>query len=228
MLTRTQVLNLGLGPEVYEQLPPMGASPDAMLWVSKSPKLVSSDEAEWTLVGCIELKSLCPFQLMQKSRRKGGKGSECFSLRDRLSAWEISPQVVAQCQLQMLCTETVSTLVAARSLSGIKMYRMQRDDAYLRALLRLCVRLRDTEGMDAGDALERLVSWKTGGPRDKGKEICSYDAFLQRTRSIAVRVNREDLRNEDPRPLVPRFVRKSWTRNAKTFISPKPEYLFLD
>ena len=219
MLSPSQVERLGFGPEMYATLPPMGASPDALLWVF---------EERWRLAACVEIKSLCPFQVAQASQRRRRKGSERFGLGDRLSCWKVTPQIVAQCQLQMLCTDTESSVIAARSLSGIKIFKMRRDDDYLRALLRLSSQLQGTAQLGRADALSRVTGWRTEGGNGIG--IRSYGEFIRATRAIAACVNRGEWRKGDPHPALPSFVARSWSDNAaaRPYLSPKPECLFLD
>ena len=79
----------------------------------------------------IEIKTMSPFA--DSPGRPGGRG---FEVVPRWPTTAIPPAHMPQIQMEMFCTDTsVNNYVVASSTHGISMFRVPRDDAYIRAML---------------------------------------------------------------------------------------------
>jgi hypothetical protein len=105
-------------------LPPMGASPDALL-----PSLDA----------VLEIKNVCPFT---RDRRD----ASLFRVFSAKPAESVKPLLVPQVQLEMLCAGARVGYLASVSRESLTCYRIERDDAYLGALLLHVSRLWKSQG----------------------------------------------------------------------------------
>ena len=85
----------------------------------------------------VEVKSHCPF--LMKGRRRGRKGRPVVDYAMTSScvpAGRLKPQWVPQLQFHMLCSGAASALLVSRTPhSGLRVFRVFRDDGYLSLLL---------------------------------------------------------------------------------------------
>jgi hypothetical protein len=104
-------------------------------------------------------------------RRANGKLHARYVVSDRGPRERVAVEWVPQLQLQMLCAGTPSALLASRSATkGIRVFRVARDDVYLRQMLAVASRL-----WTAHVLLHRPP------PADVYASMPEYGAFLQRT-----------------------------------------------
>jgi len=110
-------------PEDIGPLPPVGASPDGMITLSNGERFV------------IEVKNSSPFREMPGA----------FVVFDREPYDAPPPYHMPQVQLEMAATNTHSAFLAMQSATrGIRVFLVQRDDAFIAAMLRRISRLYTT------------------------------------------------------------------------------------
>lgn len=81
----------------------------------------------------VEVKNVCPFGVPNQRKTRG---SHKLVVHDRGPASVLNVSWIPQLQLHMLCTGTRSALLMSRSvLHGAKVFRVQRDDRYIHAML---------------------------------------------------------------------------------------------
>ena len=142
-------------------LPPLGASPDALVAhfltqpcvdgvlrrageeegaedaAHSLPPVLIRAPAAWREV--VEVKSVCPFTVT----RRGHPGAPRFTLADpgpRSTGSKSLARALPQLQLEMLCAGVTSGLLASASATrGVRVWRSARDDAYLKRLLECVV-----------------------------------------------------------------------------------------
>jgi len=142
-------------------LPPLGASPDAMIEhyyydegededssvlmkrltlkddKNDNSSSTSSRRRRWKEI--VEVKNTCPFYINRVGgggRGRGrGEGRE-YILSDQGPRSAVDPLWMPQLQLHMLCADTASGLLLSRSATmGVRVMRVKRDDEYLRLML---------------------------------------------------------------------------------------------
>lgn len=88
-------------------------------------------------VEVVEVKNTCPFDYCQAQSARGrGRKQRKFVICDRGPRTKVDAMWVPQLQLQMLCAGTSSGLLVSRSATkGIRVFRMRRDDEYVRLML---------------------------------------------------------------------------------------------
>ena len=171
-------------------LPPLGASPDAMLcWPAGSQYAPPPPPSDFSAVSdapfiweVVEIKSRCPFRSENPSSTKG---PGVFLLSDRGPPDAMPEQHVPQLQLEMHCTGTRSALLVCDSASkGMAIYRLQRDDDYIALMLRLLA-LFCAQHVEPGRA--GGVGWPTGRAElfGSGPAAAQQTAWLARTRALA-------------------------------------------
>ena len=104
-------------------LPPVGASPDGLITMSNGERFV------------VEVKNSSPFRSTPGS----------FVIADR-EPYDTPPAYhMPQVQLEMMCTDTNAALLAMQSMTyGIRIFRVERDDAFIASMLRRISRLYTT------------------------------------------------------------------------------------
>ena len=104
-------------------LPPVGASPDGLITMSNGERFV------------VEVKNSSPFRSTPGS----------FVIADR-EPYNTPPAYhMPQVQLEMMCTDTNAALLAMQSMTyGIRIFRVERDDAFIASMLRRISRLYTT------------------------------------------------------------------------------------
>ena len=169
-------------------LPPIGASPDAMIWHPTNchdgnvevfdTKKISKDAQRNTgnfdahgidqLLECmgilnsnkkfsdrtlgesrreckvaanghwevVEIKNICPFAISQS--RTNNRRKQKFIVNNRSPSLQLNASWIPQLQLHMICSGTSSALLLNRSaLRGLRIFRVKRNDAYIRAMLQV-------------------------------------------------------------------------------------------
>jgi hypothetical protein len=112
----------GLSQQQLASLPPMGASPDAML--------VGRDANGAEISMPVECKAPCPFQ------PSNGAGEDTWVYVPSTSSWSTIPaHYYAQCQMTMLATRSGSMLLMRYMPEITTAYQIKRDDAWAHALL---------------------------------------------------------------------------------------------
>lgn len=140
-------------------LPPLGASPDGIV-----------THLDLMLCETVEIKNTCPFG-MERSR----KGSLKYIVRDRGPRCGVLPEWVPQLQLHMLCAGTNSSLLVSRSATlGMRVFRVHRDDEYLRLMLTIIQRL-----------YERHVKPRQPPPAEAFSRLPEHGLLVRRTIQIA-------------------------------------------
>eukprot|EP00887_Chlorella_sp_A99_P000528 scaffold17.g528.t1 len=131
----------------------------AMASTSSSNIAVQEDEGEWWME-VVEVKNSCPFGFQMERRARGPRGLR-YCLHDRGPRPAVAPEWVPQLQLHMLCAGTRSGLLVSRSATkGIRVFRMPRDDAYVRLMLAVLARLwRDHVLPQRPPPAEAWASW---------------------------------------------------------------------
>ena len=105
-----------------DQLPRMGASPDAMLWCQ-----APDGSIKWIPVEC---KAPCPFQ------HSNGPGDATWAYQPQFAGWDAIPApYFAPCQLILLATDCPEMLLMQYLPATTKVYLVQRDDAWATAML---------------------------------------------------------------------------------------------
>lgn len=101
-------------------LPPVGASPDGLITLASGERFA------------VEVKNSSPFREMPGS----------YVIADREPYDKPPAYHMAQVQLEMICTNTRSALLAMQSMTyGIRVFRVERDDAFVASMLRRISRL---------------------------------------------------------------------------------------
>lgn len=159
-------------------LPPLGASPDALITHTAGQDAGMDGDTPQGLANhhldVVEVKNTCPFGMVS-SRRANGKLHARYVVSDRGPRERVAVDWVPQLQLQMLCSGTPSALLASRSATkGIRVFRMARDEVYLRQMLAVASRLWTAH-----------VLLRCPPPADAYTSMPEYGAFLQRTVQIA-------------------------------------------
>ena len=124
-------------------LPLIGASPDAVLVREDGTREV------------VEIKNVCPWGDSSTHRGgkgrgggpgggggrggRGGGGGRSFELgSNKTPAREVPPSHMPQIQMEMFCTDTmVNNYVSMSAFHGVHIFRVQRDDAYIKLMLEL-------------------------------------------------------------------------------------------
>jgi hypothetical protein len=110
-------------------LPLIGASPDALLVHSDGTKEV------------VEIKNICPFVDSKRGVGSSGKSSNTKSFEignNKTPPMQIPASHMPQIQMEMLCTDTqVNNYVVASAFHGIHLFRVQRNDEYIKLMLEL-------------------------------------------------------------------------------------------
>lgn len=168
-------------------LPPLAASPDALARhrMSSSGEKEEKEEASW--LEPVEVKCVCPFRLVGRNsaRRSGGRafddkngggeansgvGNSGVNSSSPFARFELSDpgpralppaSAVPQLQLQMLACGSRSALLVSHSATrGSRVWRVARDDAFLRRMLAVASR-----------AFERHVVVGGGEPAPNGAAV---------------------------------------------------------
>lgn len=104
-------------------LPPVGASPDGLITMPNGERFV------------VEVKNSSPFRSTPGS----------FIIADREPYDKPPAYHMPQVQLEMVCTDTNAALLAMQSMTyGIRIFRVERDDAFIASMLRRISRLYTT------------------------------------------------------------------------------------
>jgi hypothetical protein len=122
-------------------LPPLAASPDAVAAHAAPRAAVDAALQGGNPVGPagdtipiwlepVEVKSACPF-----AAARGGASGARFTLAPRPPRDAVPPAVVPQVQLQALAAAAPSVLVVCNAVGGVNVFRVERDDDFLRAML---------------------------------------------------------------------------------------------
>jgi len=190
-----RLARLGLPPEVLAALPPLGASPDALLaWPPGSQWCPRSPAAEGGYVReVVEVKNACPFRdnASQPSKRRGAAAAHTYVLSDRGPPAAVQPSHVLQLQLEMLCCDTHSALLACESATkGMSLFRLYRDDEHLAQMLTLVAQFcaRHARGAATWPSAELFA----GDPR--------HGLFLRRTAALAEQAQMVDFVAQPRRP----------------------------
>lgn len=121
-------------------LPPLGASPDAMIEhyededssvlmkrLALKDKIGNNNNNKRKWKEIVEVKNTCPFFI-----NRAGE----YIISDRGPRSAVDPLWMPQLQLHMLCADTASGLLLSRSATmGVRVMRVHRDDEYLRLML---------------------------------------------------------------------------------------------
>ena len=201
---------LGVPHDMLAALPPMGASPDALIaWPLNSqyaPTCIDASNPlppplhagaflvgvplEGVVLECVEVKNACPFR---EGRASINSGEHRYVLSDRGPPTTCPPGHVPQLQMQMLCTGASSALLACESATqGMALFRVFRDDAYLADMLHLIAAFTAMRG-----AFPRYPAQLFGHPHP---QAARHEAFVQRTRSIAAAAQLVDFVTMPSRP----------------------------
>lgn len=117
-----------------DDLPPIGATPDALCMDTCDKSVaVSTFGSFQQLDACavVEVKNSCPFTFSCSSR-----GKCAFHVRDRGPREYVDVLHVPQLQFQMLCSKTPSAFLVSKSASkGVRIFQMARDDEYIQCML---------------------------------------------------------------------------------------------
>ena len=144
-------------------LPPLGASPDG---------LIEFHADGGATLEVVEVKNTCPFDSSPGTSRRGANR---FLVRDRGPRRQVEPLWVPQLQLHMLCAGAASALLVSRSAThGVRVFRVARDDAYLR--LMLCV---------LSELWTEHVARRRPPPPDALGRLPQHGELLRRTQAIA-------------------------------------------
>mmetsp|Transcript_3066 Transcript_3066/g.8373 ORF Transcript_3066/g.8373 Transcript_3066/m.8373 type:complete len:429 (-) Transcript_3066:75-1361(-) len=201
----SEVLEVGLCPLSFRDipyewginkklLPPMGASPDALLVIPLSKlddettlegRLASflprgwEGGDEWRRKGhlccVVEVKSVSPFREIHKVTKSGKKKKLRYRLIDAEPRDRVNVMHVPQLQMHMLCTGAPIALYVSYSAgNGIALYVMKADKFYQKSMLRW-VSLFQKE----------YVAKKSPPPENFFWEMEAYQNFLGHTRKIA-------------------------------------------
>ena len=139
------------GPDAASRLPPLAASPDAVLMHSAPVAVVDAglrgervetggDDAPSTPPWRepLEIKSVCPFTSDARSGRAGHRrrgGLNAYRLSGRGPRDACPAAVIPQAMLQAAAAGAPSTIIASCAVVGTRVWRLPRDDAFLRAML---------------------------------------------------------------------------------------------
>lgn len=116
-----------------ESLPPLGATPDGIMLHRAIVKDCEASKTFHSLEDCevVEVKNSCPFSISAKAGKKVR-----FSVRDKGPRERCDVSYVPQLQFHMLCSGARSALLVSRSATkGIRIFRMHRDDEYIKLML---------------------------------------------------------------------------------------------
>lgn len=130
-------------------LPPLAASPDAIMWHNAPADAVDAglrgqawDNGEATAATAfdawpepVEVKSTCPFASTNPHRRAGGRPKPAYMLSNLGPRDALPASVVPQAMLQAVAVGAPSTLIASNSVLGARIWRLPRDDTFLKAML---------------------------------------------------------------------------------------------
>lgn len=128
-LSDDDIRSLGFSPE---ELPPIGATPDALCMDScDKSDAVSTFGSVLDACAVVEVKNSCPFSFSRSSRGKG-----VFHVRDRGPREYMDVLYVPQLQFHMLCSNTRSAFLVSKSASkGMRIFQMARDEEYIQCML---------------------------------------------------------------------------------------------
>uniref|UniRef100_A0A383WDU8 Uncharacterized protein n=1 Tax=Tetradesmus obliquus TaxID=3088 RepID=A0A383WDU8_TETOB len=123
----------------------------------------------------VEVKNHCPFAFRSKRKGKKGKVHVSFGFNARGPAQRVHPQWVPQLQMHMLATGCQSALLVSRCAdSGVRVFRLWRDDTYLQTMLKLLSVLQTQHVLQGVQPSAATFSGLPG-----------YRAFLHRTATLA-------------------------------------------
>jgi hypothetical protein len=154
-----------------DDLPPIGATPDA-LCMDTCDKSVAVSTFGSFLDACavVEVKNSCPFTFSCSSR-----GKCAFHVRDRGPREYVDVLHVPQLQFQMLCSNTPSAFLVSKSASkGMRIFQMERDDEYIQCMLTVLRSFYKT-----------YVVKKRVPPVNALSNLKEHQELLMRTRAIA-------------------------------------------
>jgi hypothetical protein len=180
----------GLPPGALAALPPLGASPDALIaWPAGSTWAPAPAGASGSpSLEVVEVKNVCPFREAQPagSKRRGSGAQRAYTLSDAAPHAAPPHAHLPQLQLEMAAAGVTSGLLVIESATrGMAVWRLRRDDAYVGAMLGLLSTFAALYGAQGGPlpASPHAELFPAAGPG--GGAAAAHAAFLRRTASLA-------------------------------------------
>jgi uncharacterized membrane protein YgcG len=193
-----------LPPGALNDLPALGASPDALIawppgsrWAPPANAL-GEETAAATILEVVEVKNVCPFREAPPagSKRRGAAPARAYTLSDAGPHSAPPAAHMPQLQLEMAAAGTRSGLLVVESATrGMAVWRLRRDDAYVGAMLALLATFNGLYG-PAGGALPSGAHVDIFPP----SAAAAHAAFLRRTAALAAEAQMLDFIAAPRRP----------------------------
>jgi hypothetical protein len=154
---------------MYPNLPPLGASPDALIIHSNGTREV------------LEVKNHCPFYTTKQGRKNSP--NQDFAIKSfPFSAPHLPPLYVPQMMMEMLCSVDCESAVMVRqtATTGALILRLQRDDDWINEMLYWLEQFQ-TRYVEAGIPPASNFFWKD----EEGNKNERYQEFVQHTKDVA-------------------------------------------
>jgi hypothetical protein len=156
--------------QMYLNLPPLGASPDALIVHSNGTREV------------LEVKNHCPFYTTKQGRKNSP--DQDFAIKSfPFSAPHLPPLYVPQMMMEMLCSSAdckSAVMVRQTATTGALILRLQRDDDWINEMLYWLQEFQ-TRHVQAGVPPPSNFFWKD----EDGNKNERYRAFVQHTKDVA-------------------------------------------